>query len=42
MENRINVGVIEPEAYKAFMAVENYIATSKISKTHKELIKLRA
>ena len=42
METRINVGLVEPEAYKALMAVENYIATSKISKTHKELIKLRA
>ena len=42
MEARINVGQVEPEAYKAFMAVENYIAKSKISKTHKELIKLRA
>jgi len=42
MEARINIGQVEPEAYKAFMAVENYIAKSKISKTHKELIKLRA
>lgn len=42
MEARINVGQVEPEAYKAFMAVETYIANSKISKTHKELIKLRA
>ncbi|MFD0940084.1 carboxymuconolactone decarboxylase family protein [Pedobacter boryungensis] len=42
MENRINIGILEPEAYKAFMAVENYLGTTKISKTHKELIKIRA
>ncbi len=42
METRINVGVVEPEAYKAFIAIENYLGTTKISKTHKELIKIRA
>lgn len=42
METRINVGIVEPEAYKAFIAIENYLGTSKISKTHKELIKIRA
>lgn len=42
METRINVGVLEPEAYKAFIAIENYLGTTKISKTHKELIKIRA
>lgn len=42
MEKRINVGQVEPEAYKAFLAVENYLGTTKINKTHKELIKIRA
>lgn len=42
MESRINIGVLEPAAYKAFMAVENYLGTTKVSKTHKELIKIRA
>lgn len=42
MEKRINLGQIEPLAYKAFSEVENYLGKSKISKTHKELIKIRA
>lgn len=42
MEKRINVGQVEPEAYKAFLAVENYLGTTKINKTQKELIKIRA
>lgn len=42
METRINIGQVEPEAYKAFVGIENYLGTTKISKTHKELIKIRA
>ena len=42
MENRINVGQLEPAAYKALMGLENYLATTTVSKTHKELIKIRA
>ena len=42
MESRINIGVLAPAAYKSFMAVENYLGTTKVSKTHKELIKIRA
>jgi AhpD family alkylhydroperoxidase len=42
MSNRINILQLEPEAYKAIMGLENYIANSGISKTHWELIKIRA
>jgi AhpD family alkylhydroperoxidase len=42
MSNRINILQLEPDAYKAIMGLENYIANSGISKTHWELIKIRA
>lgn len=42
MENRISIKQIEPDAYKAMLALENYLKTSKVSSTHKELIKIRA
>lgn len=42
MENRINISEIEPQAYKAMYALEGYLATTQLSKTHKELIKIRA
>jgi AhpD family alkylhydroperoxidase len=42
MEKRINIIQTEPEAYKAMLALENYLKTSKLTKTHKELIKIRA
>ncbi|MCC8426832.1 carboxymuconolactone decarboxylase family protein [Mucilaginibacter sp. UR6-11] len=42
MSNRINVLQSEPDAYKAIMGLENYIVNSGISKTHLELIKIRA
>jgi len=42
MEKRINIATIEPAAYKALMGLENYLATSTINKTLKELIKIRA
>jgi len=42
MESRISIKQIEPGAYKAMLALESYLGTSKISKTHKELIKIRA
>lgn len=42
MENRININEIEPQAYKAMYALEGYLATTQLSKTHKELIKIRA
>lgn len=42
MNKRINIEEVEPTAYKAMFGLEQYIATTKIEKTHKELIKIRA
>ena len=42
MENRIDIQKIEPNAYKAMFALENYLHNSQLSKTHLELIKIRA
>ncbi len=42
MDKRINIEEIEPNGYKAMFALENFLATSKLTKTHKELIKIRA
>jgi AhpD family alkylhydroperoxidase len=42
MEKRINIAELEPAAYKALIGLENYLATTSINKTIKELIKIRA
>jgi AhpD family alkylhydroperoxidase len=42
MENRVNINETEPKAYKAMYALEGYLATSQLSKTHRDLIKIRA
>jgi AhpD family alkylhydroperoxidase len=42
METRINIGQLEPAAYKALLGLESYLAATTISKTNKELIKIRA
>ncbi|MEJ8844461.1 carboxymuconolactone decarboxylase family protein [Lacibacter sp. H375] len=42
MEKRVNIHEAEPQAYKAMFALEGYLASSQLSKTHKELIKIRA
>jgi AhpD family alkylhydroperoxidase len=42
MSNRINIQQQQPEAYKAMFALEKYLGASALSKTHKELIKMRA
>ena len=42
MENRINIQKIEPNAYKAMLALEDYLEGSQLSKIHLELIKIRA
>ena len=42
MDKRININTTEPHAYKAMFALEGYLAQSEISKTIKELIKIRA
>lgn len=42
METRVNILQTQPEAYKAMMGLEKYIASTALISTHKELIKIRA
>lgn len=42
MEQRVNIQATQPQAYKAMLALEGYLQTTVLSKTHKELIKIRA
>lgn len=42
METRMNLSAVEPEGYKVMLAFEKYIATTELTKIHKELIKIRA
>ncbi|NUY82639.1 carboxymuconolactone decarboxylase family protein [Flavobacterium sp. MAH-1] len=42
MSTRVNISKTAPDAYKAFVGVENYIASTALTTTHKELIKIRA
>lgn len=42
METRVNILQTQPEAYKAMMGLEKYIAATSLNPTHKELIKIRA
>jgi AhpD family alkylhydroperoxidase len=42
MQTRVNINTAQPQAYKAMYALETYLATTGISKTDRELIKIRA
>lgn len=42
MNTRVNILQTQPEAYKAMMGLEKYIASTNLDSIHKELIKLRA
>jgi AhpD family alkylhydroperoxidase len=42
MDKRINIGQLEPSAYKALMGLETYLEAAGINKTHKDLVKIRA
>lgn len=42
MNTRVNILQTQPEAYKAMMGLEKYIAATSLDPIHKELIKLRA
>jgi AhpD family alkylhydroperoxidase len=42
MENRVNIQATQPQAYKAMYSLEQYLQSTKLTKTHKELIKIRA
>lgn len=42
MKTRVNIGKTDPEAYKILLNLDQYIVKSSVSKTHRELIKIRA
>lgn len=42
MEKRIQIDALEPDTYKATIALSQCIADSTLTKTHQELIKIRA
>jgi AhpD family alkylhydroperoxidase len=42
MENRVNINQTQPQAYKAMYALEGYLATTQLTKSQKDLIKIRA
>ena len=42
METRISIPKLEPEALKVMLGLDHYIAGSSLTKTHRELIKIRA
>lgn len=42
MKPRIAIPKVAPEAYKALAVLDSYIAHSSLTKTHRELIKIRA
>ena len=42
MSNRINIGKMEPAAYKAMIALEHYLTTTGITPLHQEMIRIRA
>ncbi|QNF35383.1 carboxymuconolactone decarboxylase family protein [Adhaeribacter swui] len=42
MNTRVNINEAEPQALKAMYGLEHYVRSSGLSKTHQELIKVRA
>jgi AhpD family alkylhydroperoxidase len=42
MQQRLNIKLLEPEAYKAMYVMEQYLRTTNISLTLIELVKIRA
>lgn len=42
MEKRIQIDVLEPQAFNAMFGLEKYMREGQLSKTHYELIKIRA
>src|ERR1700704_5578873 len=42
METRINFAKVNPEAYKAMLGLEAYLAKTNLTTRHKELVKIRA
>lgn len=42
MEKRVDINATEPQAYKAMYGLEGYLGTTQLTKTYKDLIKIRA
>lgn len=42
MKTRINIENTEPAGYKAILGLEKFIESTSLTRTHKELIKIRA
>lgn len=42
MNKRIDIPTLEPDAFKAMFALEDYLQNSQLLKTHLVLIKIRA
>lgn len=42
MENRVNINETEPGIYKAMYALEGYLSKTQLSKTQRDLIKIRS
>lgn len=42
MEQRMDMGKVQPAAYQAMLSLEKYLHTTQIEPLHKELIKIRA
>jgi AhpD family alkylhydroperoxidase len=42
MQTRINIGTIEPTGYKAILGLEKFIESTPLTRTHKDLIKIRS
>lgn len=42
MATRLNMGKVQPEAYKVMFAMNKYISTTGIERLHREMIKIRA
>jgi AhpD family alkylhydroperoxidase len=42
METRVKIDEVEPAAYKAMYALESYLANTELSKSQKDLIKIRS
>ncbi len=42
MEKRMDISKLEPKAYKQMLGLEAYLQNAQLSKTHLELIKIRA
>jgi AhpD family alkylhydroperoxidase len=42
METRIRIDQVEPTGYKAILGLERFIESTPLTKTHKDLIKIRA